>query len=52
MKRSFWLALWLGWVCMAGWGCSSTDPANRSARPWNTPKQWETGLPTGILEGR
>jgi hypothetical protein len=33
-------------------GCASTDPDNQSARPWNAPKQWETGLPSSVLEGR
>lgn len=33
-------------------GCASTDPANESARPWATPKQWETGLPSQMFEGR
>lgn len=33
-------------------GCASTDPENQSARPWNAPKQWETGMPSSILEGR
>jgi hypothetical protein len=52
MNRSWLLAgLWL-LLLTAVWGCTSPDPANRSARPWNTPKQWETGLPSAILEGR
>jgi type IV pilus biogenesis protein CpaD/CtpE len=33
-------------------GCASTDPDNQSARPWNAPKNWETGLPSSVLEGR
>jgi len=33
-------------------GCASTDPENLSERPWNTPKTWETGLPSSINEGR
>jgi hypothetical protein len=33
-------------------GCASTESENVSARPWNTPKGWETGFPTSIMEGR
>jgi len=34
-------------------GCATTrDPDNLSERPWNAPKNWENGLPTGMLEGR
>lgn len=33
-------------------GCASTEPENASARPWNTPKTWEHGLPSGMFEGR
>lgn len=35
-------------------GCTSVaDDANHaSSRPWNAPKTWEGGLPTGMNEGR
>jgi len=33
-------------------GCATTDPENQSARPWNSPKGWETGLPSSMFEGR
>ena len=33
-------------------GCETTDPDNASVRPWNSPKSWENGLPTGLTEGR
>ncbi|MBM3882830.1 MAG: hypothetical protein FJ387_24425 [Verrucomicrobia bacterium] len=34
-------------------GCaSSREVDNLSERPWNAPKSWEHGLPTGMLEGR
>lgn len=39
------LSLWL-------MGCASTDPTNESARPWNSPRGWETGLPSQMFEGR
>jgi hypothetical protein len=33
--------------------CATSDEGeNASARPWNTPKGWENGLPTGMNEGR
>jgi len=33
-------------------GCSTTDSENRSERPWNSPKGWENGLPSSMMEGR
>ena len=33
-------------------GCSTGDPENVSARPWNSPKSWENGLPSSMNEGR
>ncbi len=34
-------------------GCSTTDDSeNRSERPWNAPKSWEGGMPSGMFEGR
>jgi len=33
-------------------GCASTESENLSERPWNSPKSWETGLPSGLMEGR
>jgi len=52
-SRSRWLAFLLGVVVVRFIaGCASTNDENLSERPWNTPKSWETGLPTGMLEGR
>ena len=32
--------------------CASTDSEdNASARPWNAPRGWENGLPSGMTEG-
>jgi hypothetical protein len=42
-------------LLLAGWGlggCATSEPDNMSARPWNAPQSWETGLPAGMLEGR
>jgi hypothetical protein len=34
-------------------GCATHDePANASARPWNTPKYWESGVPSSLTERR
>jgi len=33
-------------------GCATADPDNLSERPWNAPKTWENGLPSGMFEGR
>jgi hypothetical protein len=40
---------------LLGWsGCATTgdDNDNLSARPWNSPKGWEHGLPTQMMQGR
>jgi hypothetical protein len=34
-------------------GCATNDDGdNASVRPWNAPKNWEGGLPSGLMEGR
>ena len=45
-----WLALALGGAFLSGW--KATEDEELSTRPWNTPKSWEHGLPTGMYEGR
>jgi len=50
-RKYIWLALTL-LVLGAANGCSTPDPENASARPWNQPRGWEHGLPTNIMEGR
>jgi len=39
-------------LAMAGGlvGCASTESDNASSRPWNTPKGWESGLPSGMYD--
>jgi hypothetical protein len=32
-------------------GCRSTDE-DASSRPWNSPKGWESGIPSSMTEGR
>ena len=35
------LVLFLGATLLAITGCSTEDPENTSARPWNSPQGWE-----------
>ena len=46
----FLAALLLGILFLSG--CATGDADNASARPWNTPKTWESGLPSMMTEGR
>jgi len=59
MKRLFstaplFLLLVCGLVIFGFNGCAtgSDDGDNASVRPWNAPKNWEGGLPGGMMEGR
>jgi hypothetical protein len=45
-------AIFAGTFLLVLSGCASTEPDNVSARPWNSPKGWESGLPTILNEGR
>ena len=51
MKKILFL-LALGYVVLSGIGCATTESENLSERPWNSPRGWETGLPSSINEGR
>lgn len=42
----------LVWVGALGGCATSSDSANESARPWNAPRNWEHGLPTGGMYER
>jgi hypothetical protein len=49
----FVLLLFLAAVAVALSGCATTDDEeNASVRPWNSPKGWENGLPSNMMEGR
>ena len=41
------LGLSMSWGLM---GCATNDEL--SSRPWNSPKNWENGLPSQMMEGR
>jgi hypothetical protein len=49
--QSWILALAGAAVLLGMAGCASTDES-MNERPWNTPKNWETGMPTGMMQGR
>lgn len=38
--------------CFSGCKTTEEDLSNSNERPWNTPKSWESGLPSSIYEGR
>jgi hypothetical protein len=46
------LLLLLAFVGILLSGCATVEPENASARPWNQPRGWETGLPPAMYEGR
>jgi hypothetical protein len=52
MNVRFQLCLLLALVALWVMGCATTESDNLSERPWNTPKTWETGLPSSMNEGR
>jgi hypothetical protein len=49
-RSAFLLLLMLAALALAG--CASAESDNLSVRPWNSPKSWENGLPSGLTEGR
>jgi hypothetical protein len=49
----FALLLFLAAFALGLSGCATTDDGdNASVRPWNSPKGWENGLPSNMMEGR
>jgi hypothetical protein len=51
--RAVLLAAGLVLLSLASNGCKTTgDDENLSARPWNSPRGWEHGLPSSMNEGR
>ena len=44
------LLLFLVLAGLALSGCASTESENMSARPWNTPQGWETGMPSNMYD--
>jgi hypothetical protein len=51
---SRWLAgLWVVAMGLGLVGCKTNqEPDNEASRPWNAPKGWEHGLPSGMWERR
>jgi len=39
------LLLLLGGMLVGVSGCETYEPENDSVRPWNTPQDWEGGMP-------
>jgi hypothetical protein len=37
-------------AALSSGGCASTESENMSERPWNTPQNWENGLPSGLMD--
>lgn len=54
LQHGWWLALLVATLgLLACGGCKSTeDPDNEASRPWNAPKNWEHGLPSGMMDRR
>jgi hypothetical protein len=52
-SKVLWLALLLAALGVLSPGCSTTgEQENRSERPWNQPRNWETGLPSSLYDRR
>jgi len=56
MKTRLASLLCLLFVVLAGLmvsGCATSENVdNTASRPWNSPRGWESGLPSGMNEGR
>jgi hypothetical protein len=49
-RRVLILAMFLAALGLSG--CATTESENDSVRPWDSPRNWENGLPSGMMEGR
>jgi hypothetical protein len=49
LKRLVYSLILIGVLGAAG--CAATEDTD-SARPWNAPRGWEHGMPSGFYEGR
>ena len=50
VRPALWLLLIVTGLLVGG--CATEEAGNMSSRPWNTPKGWETGLPSALTEER
>jgi hypothetical protein len=49
LRAAQWLFLFvLGALLCGVTGCMTNEPQNASVRPWNTPQDWEGGLPVDM----
>ena len=46
------LLLAVGAVLVSVSGCQTDDPENVSVRPWNSPTEWQSGLPVDTGQHR
>jgi len=52
LAKSRWVLLLLAAAALNLSGCASTDEiGNASVRPWDSPKGFETGIPSSMTEG-
>jgi hypothetical protein len=52
LRRGVFCLLTLAALSILGAGCATTEVDSESARPWNTPRGWEHGLPMGGYQSR
>jgi hypothetical protein len=54
LAKSRWIfGLLLAAAALGLGGCATTDETDNVAeRPWNSPKGWESGIPSSMTEGR
>jgi hypothetical protein len=53
LKKRRWKLMAALLVAAAGFlAACATPERDVSARPWNAPRGWEHGIPTGLMEGR
>jgi hypothetical protein len=51
-NRQLLLLAFTALTLLAASGCATTEDDASNEKPWNAPKSWETGIPTGMMQGR